>query len=313
MKKACFWLVLLLLLVPSAGFGREEFQAYQVVKVSTPPRIDGVLNDDCWKKAEKITGFIQMDSARGLATEQTVFSVLCDDQNLYFGVECRESKVKEMVTKNKEHDSDVWADDCIELFIDPGHTHKDYFHFAVNSIGAQYDGRVMDVSWNAPWQAKASVGEKAWFLEVAVPFSSLEAKPQTGDLWGLNVNREHYAGGKVEFSGWSNTPGGFHLPDRFGHALFGSSYAGYLKKTVLPEAEKKREALGLIFQENPEEAKPYRDKFAETNQSLEKVEASSRGAVTSGEFASCYQAAQDILKNYEKLEYDLKFATLLGG
>ncbi len=308
--KRIYCCLILFLLMAETGRCEGEFKAYQALKVSKPPKIDGVLNDECWQKAEKVTGFVQMNALLGLAAEQTVFSIVYDEKNLYLGIECRESNMKEIAAKCREHDSCIWEDDCIEIFIDPGHTHKDYFHFISNSVGAQYEGKGEDINWNGLWEVKTSTGEKGWFLEIAIPFSSLNVKLDEGNLWGLNVNREHYAGGKIEYSGWSSTSGGFHVPERFGHVIFGS-YVAHLRR-LLPECEKKYAVLADIFKKNPVDAKPYQAKFDEISRSLEGVKkiVAQDGSITSEEFGSCYQALAGMPERCKNLEYEIKYALL---
>jgi len=63
--------------------------------------------------------------------------MMCDTNALYIAFVCHEPKPEKLVvTQNNER---LWDDDCVEVFIDPGHTEKNYYHFIINSKGTQAD------------------------------------------------------------------------------------------------------------------------------------------------------------------------------
>ena len=53
---------------------------------------------------------------------------------LVFDIVCHEPQMDKIVANAKTRDSQVWSDDCVELFIQPKGW-KDYVHVVVNSIG----------------------------------------------------------------------------------------------------------------------------------------------------------------------------------
>jgi hypothetical protein len=129
-----------------------------------------------------------------------------------------------LVAECQVDDTNVWHDDCIELFLDPQHDHTNYFHFIVNSVGTRYDGVGLDRTWSAPWTAKASRAADAWYVEIAFPFAALKAAPpKTGTVWGFNLDRERLAGGSLQLYNWADVRGDFHSPKLFGHLWFVSA------------------------------------------------------------------------------------------
>ncbi|MDD2709275.1 MAG: sugar-binding protein [Verrucomicrobiae bacterium] len=210
----------------------------QAGKVSIPPKIDGVLDDAVWKNAERNGPFVSATYVGSGAAEETFFSVLHDENALYFGVECRESRMNELVARhgaqnNKSQNLNLWKDDCVEIFIDPKYSRHSYYHFIANSAGARNEESSEEgKAWSGAWEVRGGRGEKAWFVEAAIPFSTLKIKWSDGMLLGMNVNRAHYAGGSVEFSSWSDTGASFHQPDKFGQLLVNPKAC--LRKTILP-------------------------------------------------------------------------------
>ena len=193
---------------------------YPVKQAAGPIVVDGRLDPKEWAGAVEVSGFTF--SGKGLlASEQMVMRLLYDRDNLYIGVKCGETMMDKIVAKVRDHDGDVWHDDCIELFFDPRHDHETYYQFIVNTLGAQYEAIGFDRLWNCKWQAAASLGENAWYAELAIPFASLEASPPEPDtIWGYNLNRERNAGGSTELYNWADVQGVFHNPGLFGHLWF---------------------------------------------------------------------------------------------
>ena len=191
---------------------------------SSSPQIDGRLNEPCWQEAITVPLSLLFDGS-GFATEKTQVKVGYDKENLYFGFECFETKLHPRLQQThliqankKQHDSAIWEDDSIELFISP--PNQDYYHFCANTLGTQYEAKVKDKSWDGKWQVKTSLGKESWVAEIAIPFKALGGEfPKERELWRLNLCREEQP--KKEYSSWSCTFGGFHKPEKFGYLVFG--------------------------------------------------------------------------------------------
>jgi len=198
-----------------------------IPKISIPPVIDGKLNDSIWKRAVRLSGFI---ASEDLAQEQTSAYILYDDSNLYLAVECQESKIKGLVNNQNKRDSEVYRDDCIELFLRPGGD-KEYYHLVLNSQGTLYDARGNkereEDAWNGDVKIKTSLTDKSWIIELSIPFTDFNViTPKEGDVWELNLCRERKANKKnkktEENSSWVQTFGSF-VPPKFGKLIWGGS------------------------------------------------------------------------------------------
>ena len=137
---------------------------------------------------------------------------------LVFDIVCYEPQMAKIVTNAKTRDSQVWGDDCVELFIQPKGW-NDYVHVVVNSIGTVFDELTKDVSWNAESiTADSKKGNDRWTTSVTIPFDALGGVPKDGDEWRINVCRSRAV--VPELSTWSPTIGGFHNPGAFGLIRF---------------------------------------------------------------------------------------------
>ncbi len=224
----------------------QEIPVVETVRTLTPPIIDGRLDDKCWKNAGRIENFVW---ANGIENphEPTEAYLLWDEQNLYIGIKCYESRMDAITISNTEPDSDVWDDDMVQFLIDPTPvTGMDYYHISVNSIGVVID-RMIDAEhvkrrsgestdntkWNSGGLLDTDMQENFWSIEAGIPFSALGVEPEEGDIWRLNIHRTEQR--RKEYTYWSPTYGPAewpHVPDRFGELVF---TAGQLITPMPPE------------------------------------------------------------------------------
>ena len=133
------------------------------------------------------------------------------------------------------------GDDSIEMFFHPNPRSKDYYQLVVNSRGVRYDGRILDGSWDADWQAAARVGKRAWFVECRIALASF---PERGSIWRFNVCRELRSTDPIEFHCWSDTRSAFHTPSRFGHLIFAGPLAHWRRAGLIAAARYAKSSLG---------------------------------------------------------------------
>jgi hypothetical protein len=129
--------------------------------------------------------------------------------------------MKTLVAQVRGWDGPVWRDDAVELFVDVGHTHKNYFQFIINPLGTGYDGKNLDPLWSGKWRCAAKCGPDRWTIEAAIPFPSMDLPtPAQSTLWGFNACRERRASGDVQLLNWADVQGNFHRPHLYGHILY---------------------------------------------------------------------------------------------
>ena len=195
------------------------------IRVQTPPVVDGVLNEPVWTTASPATDFTQRDPIDGEpASERTEIRVLYDEEALYFGVMCFDSRPERIVARLARRDDEV-SSDWASVRIDADRDGLTAYEFSFNPAGVkvdilQYDdGEEEDETWDAVWDLQVSRGESGWSAELKIPFGMLryqEAADDTmGQIWGINFTR--YITRLNESSRWAHSPkseGGF--VSRFG-------------------------------------------------------------------------------------------------
>jgi len=193
----------------------------RVRRIPSPPKLDGRLDDACWKSAQPLDRFgpIKKDSA---VTQQTVAYLAYDDKALYVGIKANESRLGQLrISQYMRDDPDMWVDDCLELFLDPDFDSVTYHYVSLNRWGVYFDSYELDRSYDGDFGVVAAQGEGHWSVELRLPFAELRVPaPRPGDVWGFNLGRERQPQPR-EFSMWAHRlKRWFHEPENFGCIVF---------------------------------------------------------------------------------------------
>jgi hypothetical protein len=169
-------------------------KSLRVVRVTTPPTIDGRLDDAVWQSAEVVTDFHQIRPGDGTPpSEPTELYVLYDDEAIYVGARMHDREPELIAAPTFRHGQGLGSDDRLVLILDPFNTRRAGYRFETNANGIRHDALYQDVSsfqsdWNAIWDVAAAVTEDGWTAELAIPFKSLPFDPSV-DTWGFNFGR----------------------------------------------------------------------------------------------------------------------------
>ena len=207
--------------------GRTERRA-RVRRVAAPPRLDGRLDDPCWKAVQALR--LRNNLTREPYEPPTTVRLAYDAEYLYVAAQCDEPHMDGLKAATTEPGSfDVFLDDAFELFLDTNHDRVSYFHVGINPNGVAAEQHAFaqgqfDRSWRSGLKAAPRRRSDGWDLEIALPLRSLGIRSdQAGHVWGANLNRERLAAGTPSdgvLAAWSPTFGGFHEPMGFGELVF---------------------------------------------------------------------------------------------
>jgi hypothetical protein len=186
--------------------------------VKTAPAIDGKLDEAAWKQARPLK--MRPVLGHGQVGAQTRVLLLHDREHVYIGVRLYEPKIDELRRAQKGRDGRAYADDSVELWLQPK---RRVYQFAVGAGGALYDASPQgQAGWNAKARSGVHVGAKSWSLELAIPLSDLGVRPGSPGTWRANFYRSRHPGGG-EYQAWSPTgKHHFNMPERFGFVKFGA-------------------------------------------------------------------------------------------
>ena len=198
-----------------AAFSQSTPRQAAAVRTSLPVKIDGDLNEEAWKKAPLLTGFIEMRPTFGLAEDEknkTEVYLLYDDNAIYMGGICHEPDRDSISTEFAGRDA-VGVNDFIGILFD---TYRDQINglgFYVTPLGEQFDLKYSlgfeDGSWNSVYQTHTKIISGGWTFEMRIPYSAIRFSKEKVQNWGINLIRRRSKSGR-QFS-WNPID-----PNKFG-------------------------------------------------------------------------------------------------
>ena len=176
-------IVVAFFLIMTPLFSQEGGKTIHVSRTDNPPRIDGWIDDDCWKSTQPVSGFIQFDPVNGMkASEETLVWVSYDQKFIYFAFMMKDSQPKKIWAELTPR-NDYENNDSITVILDTYNDKRTSVSFTVNPKGVQKN------SIETIWKSGAAVRTDGWSVEMAIPFKSLRFSPRENQEWGINFER----------------------------------------------------------------------------------------------------------------------------
>jgi hypothetical protein len=176
--------------------------------------IDGQLTERCWSVPA-----LALFENDGSVTKQdsTVFYFAYDDDNLYMGVYCRESKMDSLKATLTERDAGVFAEDAVGLMFCADAKGDDAYQVYINPVGTIYDQHLERLSdgfweafsdWNGEYDVETVRDGDFYTVEIRIPLAQHELSARSGDRWRVNFRRKQYRlGSAAGFQApWSYDP-----------------------------------------------------------------------------------------------------------
>lgn len=110
-----------------------HFTAY---RVREPIKVNGILDEPCWKAAPKSPRFVDIITGKATSLD-TRAAVLWDQKNLYVAYWVEEPNVEATL---KKHNDPIWQNNDVEVFI----AGRDaYYEFEINAFNTVYEAFFM--------------------------------------------------------------------------------------------------------------------------------------------------------------------------
>jgi hypothetical protein len=218
-----------------------------VPRFAAAPRLDGRLDDDCWRTSALLGGFVDPGPGGAPRDDDPVagFAHLgWDAERLHLAVLVRDRAPESPFDRDAD-DPHIWGyASGVELMLQPGDPgdNRDYYELQIDVHGARFDSHFDD--YNAPisgsgaarrfghqeWSSQAeravSVARGRFYaVEASLPWAALApartaVPPRPGDVWRLNVYT--FRDGQRRALAWSplEGQGNFHRASRFGRVRF---------------------------------------------------------------------------------------------
>jgi hypothetical protein len=190
---AALLLVNLTLSGQSKGINRENYKIH-IIETDTPMIIDGILDEEPWKIAERVGKFhCVTPTDTGFAVAQTEVMITYDKSNLYVGVICYDPTPGKRPIESLRRDYTFSKNDNFMFFIDTYNDLTNGFAFGVSAAGAQtegleHDAQLINYSWDIKWKSEVKSYADRWVAELSIPFRSIRYFDGANE-WGINFGR----------------------------------------------------------------------------------------------------------------------------
>lgn len=173
-----------------------NLDSFTIKRASKTPAMDGNL--DSWiADAVKFTPLTVKKKKTENATE--IYAV-CDENNLYLGVRAHVKELSKIRKKITDWDDfGIFAQENVEIMIDPGKTGKEYFHFVASAAGSQTDfGKGRDKTWNGAWKNVVRINQEKSSIdyELQFPLTIFSGQDILGK-WGIHIGRNDTETGEI--------------------------------------------------------------------------------------------------------------------
>ena len=202
----------------------------RAVRLDTPLRVDGRLDEAVYETIRSISDFIQNEPVNDTAaTERTEVWITFDDENVYVSVRAHESQPERMVVNEMRRDSsNLWQNENFAFMFDTFFDRRSAVAFQFNPIGGRWDAQAasegnFNSDWNPVWELAVGEFDGGWTAEAAIPFKSLSYGPGRAQVWGFNARRINRWKNEVSYLARMPTgtgTGGLNRPS-FGAPLVG--------------------------------------------------------------------------------------------
>ena len=192
-----------------AQINAEKYRL-SIEKTTEKIKIDGVLDELTWANAEVAKDFFMITPIdTGKATQFSEARLSYDDEFLYMAIIFFNNEVQgDYVVESLKRDFSFGKNDNFLVAIDPFNNRSTGFTFGLNAYGAQwdgtmFDGRNVDLNWDAKWYSQVQFDEEKWVCEIAIPFKSIRFDSNITE-WGINFSRLDLKAS--EKSSWAPVP-----------------------------------------------------------------------------------------------------------
>ena len=165
-------------------------------RISTPPKIDGHLNDEAWKNLPIAKNFVMLEPGSGdkeLDTQKTEVKLAYDNEAIYVAGYLFDSKPETIMKQFSDRDNFAQSD-IFGFTINPLKDGQNDTEFFVTASGTQIDAKISaangeDLSWSDVWFSAISFDDKGWYVEMKIPFSALRFSDEKDQSWHINFYR----------------------------------------------------------------------------------------------------------------------------
>lgn len=166
-------------------------------RITNPPKIDGVLDDDIWQTLPEYSDFYMLQPSNdGPApdTHKTVFKIAYDNTAVYLAAYMYDSNPTEILRQFSQRDNIGVQADVIGFGLNTYNDSINETRFYITSAGTIGDSKIsqnnQDFSYDVVFDARASFDNNGWYAEFKIPYNALRFPEVDIQDWSINMFRE---------------------------------------------------------------------------------------------------------------------------
>jgi len=230
MKKIIFYLLFFLILPLVAAIAdsdqKQNLFDLKPHLAQTPPKIDGVLDDEVWQKGPMVDDvFMTYNPLYGETLPQkTAVYLSYDPDNLYFAFYCYDTEPDKIKTSITKHDNN-WSDDWVGFAIDTCGGRQFAYEFFINPDGMQSDGIMSsstgsdDSSPDYIFDSAGKITKDGYIVEVRLPLKNFRFA--SGKNSEMNIIFWRWISRLGTSGSWPETKPGVGFMNSMGKIVYG--------------------------------------------------------------------------------------------
>ncbi len=179
--------------------------------------LDGKMNEPFWDRIPPHRNFTQQSPNEGEnPTQITEIYVAYDDNYLIIAAKLFDNNPDGILAYQRRRNESLDTDDRFMWILDTFNDGRNAYFFETNPAGLRGDGLLtvgqstnLNKAWDGIWDARTSINDEGWIIEVQIPFRSLDFDPNN-TTWGINFQRTvRRYNEEIVWSGWRRNEGLF--------------------------------------------------------------------------------------------------------
>lgn len=190
-----FYILYGMISITVANDKKGQKKIFSAQRITTPPKIDGVLNDEIWNKDAPRYTFSQLQPDNGAdASFETQIQVFYDDKSVYVLARLFDPEPDQIKRELGLRDDGNKNADSFSVLFDTYNKGQNGFLFGLTAAGVQSDAYVnndnFDDNWDAVWKSAISIDDKGWVIEMEIPYYAIRFPNLDVQTWGINFYRK---------------------------------------------------------------------------------------------------------------------------
>ncbi len=181
-------------------------KTYSTSRLVGAIKIDGILDDEGWKKIPVANNFVQLDPTEGNpVTQKTEVRVTYDNTAVYVCAMMYDSSPDSILHElGLRDEGENLNADRFRFAIDTYNLRQDGYVFDVSASNVQSDLKDSDPTYDAVWESATHLGKDGWSVEMRIPYSALRFPKREVQAWGFQLARVIRR--NREYDQWTLTP-----------------------------------------------------------------------------------------------------------